>query len=139
MFRIKIMETFKERLLHVLDYKNISQYALEKRLNLSKGYMNKLNDPVLSKVVKILHYFPDLNPMWLLLGEGTMIKTATQTQAPAITNNSHNHVEGDNNKVGNIAATTDTAALEMKIQMLERENARLWAILERQVSGIGQN
>lgn len=133
------MGTVKDRLAQFLNYKGIKPKPFEKEVGLSNGYIGNLRDPQLSKMEKIIDYFPDLNPMWLLLGEGTMIKTATQTQAPAITNNSHNHVEGDNNKVGNIATTTDTAALEMKIQMLERENARLWAILERQVSGIGQN
>lgn len=63
-----------ERILLVLDYYNISQYKLNKDLGFSKGFLDKKREISTDKYAKILGYFPEINPLWLLNGSGVMLK-----------------------------------------------------------------
>lgn len=64
----------KERIKLFLEYKGMSQSAFEKRCGLSNGYVNNIrksiSDDILQKVVLT---FPELNPVWLRMGEGKML------------------------------------------------------------------
>ena len=63
-----------DRILYFLDIKGISKYKFHKDLGFSNGFLDKSRDIVTEKYAKILDYFPDINPRWLLLGEGEPIK-----------------------------------------------------------------
>ncbi len=65
-----------DRILEVLNYKGISKYKFHKELGLSNGFLDKSRDIGTDKYAKILEYFPDINPEWLLTGKGEMLKTA---------------------------------------------------------------
>ncbi len=67
-----------DRLFEYIEYKDIRYTRLEKEIGLSNGYLNTqrkrkadLGEGVL---VKIIDYCLDVNPEWLLLGKGKMIK-----------------------------------------------------------------
>lgn len=65
----------KERLITYLSYKGLSQGKFEKLCGLSNGYVNNIKVSVMpDKLQKIALQFADLNPAWLLTGEGTMIR-----------------------------------------------------------------
>lgn len=65
----------KERLITYLSYKGLSQGKFEKQCGLSNGYVNNIKVSVMpDKLQKIALHFADLNPAWLLTGEGTMIR-----------------------------------------------------------------
>lgn len=67
-----------ERILQILDIKKITKYKFCKDLSLSNGFLDKPRDISTSKYANILDYFPDINPHWLLTGNGEMIKQSHQ-------------------------------------------------------------
>ena len=67
-----------ERLYEYLDYKKLKPTALEKEIGLSNGYISvqkKRNaDMGEGALNKIIDYCRDINPLWLLTGEGNMLR-----------------------------------------------------------------
>ena len=79
-----------------LKYKKLSQGKFEKIVGLSNGYVNKLRrDVSASSMEKIVCAFPELNPNWLMVGEGEMLRqgnTASADHSPNAIVNAGNHV-----------------------------------------------
>lgn len=81
-----------ERLYEYLDYKKLKPTALEKEIGLSNGYISvqkKRNaDMGEGALNKIIDYCRDINPLWLLTGEGSMLrreqKKAEMPETPSI-------------------------------------------------------
>lgn len=75
------METsVKQRLIHFIKYKGISQGKFEKAVGLSNGFVNNIRVSITpEKLQKISLYFPDLNKSWLLTGEGEMLNQKQET------------------------------------------------------------
>lgn len=68
---------FKQRLLTFLKHLEIGQNAFEKKVGLSNGVISKIKEGMTSESLKkIMEKYPDLNMVWLLTGEGTMLKHA---------------------------------------------------------------
>lgn len=68
------MATVKERLKQYIDFKGISVRSFESTCGLSYGYVGNMRQSIQpDKIMKIAHYFPDLNTGWLLTGEGKML------------------------------------------------------------------
>ena len=88
-FQIRnVMEaTIKQRLISFIEYKNIPVRKFEILCKLSNGYIRSLrNAPSVDKLSHILETFPDLNRIWLLTGEGEMLKSGqdgVQKEVPA--------------------------------------------------------
>jgi len=76
-----------ERVGQYIEAKGISYYAFENHLGASRGSISKAvkdGKSIGSNVLeKILSLYPDLNPSWLLTGQGTMLKD-TDVNEPAI-------------------------------------------------------
>lgn len=67
--------TVKERLILFIKHLNIGQAAFEKRVGLSNGYVNNIRKSIQpDKLQKISLIFTELNPGWLMTGEGEMLK-----------------------------------------------------------------
>ena len=78
-----------ERLYEYLNYKNLKPTNLEKEIGLSNGYIGvqkKRNaDMGEGILIKILDYCRDINPSWLLIGEGNMLReNFSKEESPAI-------------------------------------------------------
>lgn len=72
----------KHRIMLFLESKRMSQSRFEKKAGLSNGYVNKLlKSPSVQKMEQIVGAFPDLNPQWLLTGEGEMLKDSDTPSA----------------------------------------------------------
>lgn len=69
--------TVKERLIQYLIYKRMSQAAFEKQVGLSNGYVNNIvrspSDKIIQRITQV-EEFSDLNPVWLRMGVGDMLK-----------------------------------------------------------------
>jgi len=63
-----------ERILKVIDNKDITKYKFCKDLGVSKGFLDKPREISTDKYANILSYFPDISPEWLLTGSGSMFK-----------------------------------------------------------------
>lgn len=63
-----------ERILQVIEKKEITKYKFCKDLGLSNSFLDKSREITTDKYANILEYFPDINPKWLLTGKGSMFK-----------------------------------------------------------------
>jgi phage repressor protein C with HTH and peptisase S24 domain len=65
----------KERLKAFIRHIGIRQSAFEARCSLSNGYINSISVSISNdKLENISKEFPELNTVWLIMGEGDMIK-----------------------------------------------------------------
>lgn len=67
-----------DRILQIIEYKEISKRQFYIKTNLSNGFLDKVKDIGVSKVEKILQAFPDINPIWLVTGKGDMVLDSTK-------------------------------------------------------------
>lgn len=63
-----------DRLLQFIDFKGISKLAFYKEVGLSNGFLDKSKSIGVDNLVKILNTYSEIDPIWLLLGEGNMLK-----------------------------------------------------------------
>jgi transcriptional regulator with XRE-family HTH domain len=68
-----------ERILLVLKVKNLSPSKFADEIGIQRSSMSHImsgrNLPSLDLVTKVMNKFPDINPEWLLMGIGQMIKS----------------------------------------------------------------
>ena len=70
--------TVKQRLMEFAEFRNLSISKFESLCGLGNGYVGKLkSEPGSKKLEDILRTFPELNRVWLLYGEGEMLKSNT--------------------------------------------------------------
>ena len=66
-----------ERIAMYLKFRNINPYSFEKKIKLSNGYFSKqlrhLGSVGSDILIKVHAHYPDLNILWVLIGEGQMI------------------------------------------------------------------
>lgn len=86
-------KTVKQRLIEFAEFRNLSISKFESLCGLGNGYVGKLKgEPGSRKLEDILKAFPELNRMWLLFGEGEMLKsTPTVQQLNTYGNNNYNN------------------------------------------------
>lgn len=66
----------KERLKEFLSYKNIGQRKFAESCGLSSGFVGNIVNSIQPKTMnRIARQYPELNPIWLLTGEGEMLKS----------------------------------------------------------------
>lgn len=69
--------TVKQRIISFIKYQKLSQRKFENSINVSNGFVNNISKSIgADKLQRILNVYPDLNPDWLLYGEGSMLKTS---------------------------------------------------------------
>lgn len=76
-----------ERIFKFIKYKGINKSEFYRLTGISNGYLDKVKDVGVSKIEHILNVFPDLNPVWLVKGEGPMIKAKVEKPPEIIPNN----------------------------------------------------
>ena len=69
-------QTAKERLVQFIKSLGIGQGKFESICGLSNGWVNNVKATIKDdKMQKIVLQYPELNTVWLLTGEGSMLKT----------------------------------------------------------------
>ncbi|MEN9697634.1 MAG: hypothetical protein RLZ56_1055 [Bacteroidota bacterium] len=72
-----------ERIAIYLQFKAIAPYSFERKIHLSNGYVAKQlkhNGSVGSDIlIRICEHYPDLNMLWVLTGDGSMILNPEDT------------------------------------------------------------
>ncbi len=69
--------TIRERVLHFISLKKITRYRFYQLTGLSNGFLDKTGAISSDNCQKICNSFPDLNPEWLLLGIGDVLRKDT--------------------------------------------------------------
>ncbi|PRD50762.1 hypothetical protein [Sphingobacterium gobiense] len=125
------MSNIKERVLQIADSKKISKTDFFKGLGLSyanfKG-MQKNTGLNSDTVVTILSRYPDINPAWLIIGEGTMYRKESSVardegelyEEPVIVNEIE-HTLIDALKLVISSQEKTIISLEKQISILEKE------------------
>lgn len=65
-----------DRICKYLDVKGITRYRFYKDTGLSNGFLDKKGNIGSDKCERIIYLYPDINPEWLLTGQGEMLRTA---------------------------------------------------------------
>lgn len=101
----------KDRIQKYIDFKCISISTFEQSANLSNGYWRKTKNISANSLENILKAYPDLDPIWILTGEGSMLKKES-TPAPQTPERKRIPLYDDVSTIGglndNIANTSDT-------------------------------
>lgn len=64
----------KKNILLYLDYKGISKYEFYNKTGVSNGVLTQKTGMSEENTIRFLSYYTEVNPTWLLTGEGSMIK-----------------------------------------------------------------
>lgn len=73
---VKENQSVKDRIIEFIMFKNISVRAFENAIGVANGYFSHLVATPKTKIIQqILLKFPELNRIWLLTGEGEMLKS----------------------------------------------------------------
>ena len=64
-----------DRIMQIIDFKGINKRKFYIETGLSNGFLDKVKDIGVSKIELILNTYPDINPIWLLTGIGSMLRS----------------------------------------------------------------
>lgn len=77
----------KERIIKIMECERMGQAQFASAIGIQRAAMSHIisgrNNPSLDVVTKILHRYPQINPDWLLLGKGEMLRDNTPAMEPA--------------------------------------------------------
>ncbi len=122
----------KERLREYIKTLNISEREFCRQIGVSTSYVNSIRQSIQPDKMKAIgEKFPELNPMWLLTGDGEMLQ-----------GNNINKVSGSHNTAvagnGNSVTTNDIAGLielqkgyQEMIKEKDSQIARLISVIEK--------
>ena len=77
----------KERIIKLMECERMGQAQFASAIGIQRAAMSHIisgrNNPSLDVMTKILHRYPQINPDWLLLGKGEMLRDNTPAMEPA--------------------------------------------------------
>ncbi len=111
-----------KRLMQFIDYKGITKYKFCKDLGFSNKFLDNNRNIGTDKACKIIHYYKEINPEWLLTGEGSMLR---ESKEQIETNPATNTTETQLLQKENTFLKDNLQLLKETKMLLERDNNRL--------------
>lgn len=116
----------KQKILLYLDSIGVSQYDFYKKTGVTRGVLGQNNGISEDNLSRFLAYYPEVNPIWLLTGQGEMLlkeQPSTPVEIPASDNNEASvyykmYKEKDEEVK---AQAKEIGALEQKVKTLEEK------------------
>lgn len=76
----------KDRLLEFVAYTKLSKRKFQEKIGVSNSYIQNISEGIGADVLnRITIQFPELNNVWLLTGEGSMLKTDPESSSESET------------------------------------------------------
>lgn len=92
--------TVKQRLISFIEHLAISKNAFEKNCGLSLRAVSNIKSTISDDTLKkIVLRYPELNPTWVMLGEGPMLRDSTPRVMQNNVNGDNNYISGNNNRI----------------------------------------
>lgn len=131
-----ILGNTKVRILQYLEYKGISKPQFYTDIDIKRGLLDsdKMNATVTDVVIaKILVKYRDIDPLWLLIGEGSMLRTeqrqqASKSEVQPISSIEESSIYKEMYKEKDLEVKDlmeTVGSLKEQIRQLKRENERL--------------
>lgn len=109
----------RERIIQYLLLKGISRYRFYKDTNLSNGFLDKVGAVNSDNCERICDCYPAINPEWLLLGKGTMLRLQDQvTQEVGFVGSNSEAIEALLNKI--VALSSENALMKSENEILKQ-------------------
>lgn len=130
-------KTPKDRLCEFIAYLGISISLFEKKVGLSNGVIGhskgKISSNVIEKAIKV---YPMLNPLWIMTGDGDMIKQAGGSVNVDVDMSSGKHIQSPHTEIsGDAAAAAAMQAkidsLQAQVKALEADKVKLMNLLDK--------
>lgn len=121
-----------QRIVQFIEYKKISKYKFYQETGLSNGFLDKGENMGSDKCEKIIYTYPEINPEWLLTGQGAMLKEA-KPMLPEVKEEPHQTSPDSDlyykmykeEKAENRELIEEIGALKQQIRTLKIENRAL--------------
>ena len=118
-------QTIKDRLFLYIEYKGISARRFSTECGFSANYATNISKGIPEDKMNIISvHFPDLNPSWLMTGEGTMLRVdataSTEEEEIAKKTDMYKAVVEDNQRL-----REENEELNKRIERLEKMVDRL--------------
>lgn len=118
-----------QRVIQFIEYKKISKYKFYQETGLSNGFLDKGENMGSDKCEKIIYTYPEINPEWLLTGQGPMLKEDAPKQ-PEVKSEPHQAAPDSDlyykmykeEKAENRELIEEIGALKQQVRTLECEN-----------------
>jgi hypothetical protein len=72
----------KKNILYYLDINSITKYKFYQETGITRGILDQNNGISEENITKFLAYYKDVNPEWLITGNGSMIKNNNIVEDP---------------------------------------------------------
>jgi repressor LexA len=72
----------KQNILKYLEFKGVTKYEFYQKTGISNGILSQNNGLSEENILRFLSYYKDVNPEWLITGNGEMIKPNIQDTLP---------------------------------------------------------
>ena len=119
----------KERLIEFIASQKMSINKFEKECGLSTGYIKNMRKSVSpDKLQSIVQKFPELNPGWLMAGEGNMLKSninVSGDNSGVVVNGNNNNSPIDNRHYYSDSPDVLKAQIELLDERIKEKDAQI--------------
>lgn len=119
----------KERLIEFIASQKMSINKFEKECGLSTGYIKNMRKSVSpDKLQSIVQKFPELNPGWLMAGEGNMLKgnvNVSGDNSGVVVNGNNNNSPIDNRHYYSDSPDVLKAQIELLDERIKEKDAQI--------------